>query len=146
MTLTHRIVILFASIAGTGALPATEPFSFSSRVEQEQAAERAAEVQRVDSIRQLVSIPCRERLRNQKILQLMAEHREGRWLTQQDRFGRLTSIIDTRMRALGLGRIHKSRSHPPSPRPKWMPTSITIRTARSRHRSGLQPTISCAVT
>ena len=102
MTLTHRIVILLASIAGTGALPATEPFSFSSRVEQEQAAERAAEVQRADSIRQLVSIPCRERLKNQKILQLMAEHREGRWLTEQDRFERLTSIIDTRMRALGL--------------------------------------------
>jgi hypothetical protein len=33
----------------------------------------------------------------------MAEHREGRWLTEQDRYGRLTSIIDTRMRALGLG-------------------------------------------
>jgi hypothetical protein len=103
MTLTHRIVILLVSSAATGALLAAEPFSFSTRSQQEQAAEQAAEAQRAESIRQLVSIPCRERLKNRKILQLMAEHREGRWLTEQDRYGRLTSIIDTRMRALGLG-------------------------------------------
>jgi hypothetical protein len=90
-------------MAGTGALPAAEPFRFSARMQQEQAAEQGAEVQRADAIRQLVSVPCRGRLKNRKILQLMAEHREGRWLTEQDRYGRLTSILDTRMRALGLG-------------------------------------------
>jgi hypothetical protein len=113
MRLTHRAVargrgiakrvILLTSLAGTGALPAAEPFRFSTRAQQEQAAEQAAEAQRADSIRQLVSVSCRDRLKNRKILQLMAEHREGRWLTGQDRYGRLTSIIDTRMRALGLG-------------------------------------------
>jgi hypothetical protein len=113
MTLTHREVstawrfarklVVLASITGTGALPAAEPFHFSAQLQQEQAAEQAAEVQRAESIRQLVSVPCRDRLKNHKILQLMAEHREGRWLTEQDRYGRLTSIIDTRMRALGLG-------------------------------------------
>src|SRR5580658_2954788 len=113
MTLTHREVstawrfarrlVVLASIAGTGALPAAEPFHFSTQVQQEQAAKQAAEVQQAESIRQLVSVPCRDRLKNLKILQLMAEHREGRWLTEQDRYGRLTSIIDTRMRALGLG-------------------------------------------
>jgi hypothetical protein len=113
MTITHcavpkasriaRQLIVLASIIGTAADPAEEPFRFSARVEQEQAAEQAAEAQRAESIRQLVSVPCRDRLKNRKILQLMAEHREGRWLTEQDRFGRLTSIIDTQMRALGLG-------------------------------------------
>jgi hypothetical protein len=33
----------------------------------------------------------------------MAEYRGGRWITEQDRYGRLISIIDVRMRALGLG-------------------------------------------
>jgi hypothetical protein len=113
MTITHcavpkasriaRQLIVLASITCTAAAPAAEPFHFSTRVEQEQAAEQAAEAQRAESILQLVSVPCRDRLKNRKILQLMAEHREGRWLTEQDRFGRLTSIIDTRMRALGLG-------------------------------------------
>jgi hypothetical protein len=113
MTITQRAVprasriarqlIVLACIAGSGVPRAAEPFSFSTREQQEQAAEQAAEVQRAESIRQLVSIPCRDRLKNRKILQLMAEHREGRWLTEQDRYGRLTSIIDTRMRALGLG-------------------------------------------
>ena len=113
MTLTHREVstawrfarklVVLASITGTGALPAAEPFHFSAQLQQEQAAEQAAEIQRAESIRQLVSVPCRDRLKNHKILQLMAEHREGRWLTEQDRYGRLTSIIDIRMRALGLG-------------------------------------------
>src|ERR1700734_4118274 len=113
MTITHcavpkasriaRQLVVLVSVIGSAAAPAAEPFHFSARVEQEQAAEQAAEAQRAESIRQLVSIPCRDRLRNRKILQLMAEHREGRWLTEQDRYGRLTSIIDTRMRALGLG-------------------------------------------
>jgi hypothetical protein len=96
-----RRLIFWASLAGTGALAAAEPFHFSTRAQQEQAAEEAA--QQVESIRQLVSVPCRDRLKNRKILQLIAEHREGRWLAEQDRYGRLTSIIDTRMRALGLG-------------------------------------------
>ena len=113
MTITHcavpkasriaRRLIVLVSITGIIAAPAAEPFHFSTRVEQEQVAEQAADAQRAESIRQLVSIPCRDRLKNRKILQLMAEHREGRWLTEQDRYGRLTSIIDTRMRALGLG-------------------------------------------
>jgi hypothetical protein len=94
---------LWAFLAGTGVLAAAEPFHFSTRAQQEQAAEQAAETQRVDSIRQMVSVPCRDRLKDRKILQLIGEHREGRWLTEQDRYGRLTSIIDTRMRALGLG-------------------------------------------
>jgi hypothetical protein len=110
MTITHcavlkasRIARQLIVLASITAAPAAEPFHFSTRVEQEQAAEQAAEAQRADSILQLVSVPCRDRLKNRKILQLMAEHREGRWLTEQDRYGRLTSIIDTRMRALGLG-------------------------------------------
>jgi hypothetical protein len=113
MTLTHRDVsmvwqfarqlTLLASIAVVGAVRAAEPFSFSIQLQQEQAAEQAAAAQRAASIRELVSIPCRDRLKNRKILQLMAERREGRWLAEQVRYGRLTSIIDTRMRALGLG-------------------------------------------
>jgi hypothetical protein len=113
MTLTHQAVpgrrvfagqlIMLALITGTGALQASEPFRFSTRAQQEQAAERSAEGQRADAIRQLVSVPCRDRLKNRKILQLMAEHRAGRWIAEQDRYGRLTSIIDTRMQALGIG-------------------------------------------
>jgi hypothetical protein len=113
MTLTHRDVsmvwqfarqlTLLASIAVVGTVRAAEPFSFSIQLQQEQAAEQAAAAQRAASIRELVSVPCRDRLKNRKILQLMAERREGRWLAEQVRYGRLTSIIDTRMRALGLG-------------------------------------------
>jgi hypothetical protein len=113
MTLNHRDVsmarrfarqlTLLASIAVVGAVPAAEPFSFSIQLQQERAAEQADASQRAAAIRELVSVPCRDRLKNRKILQLMAERREGRWLAEQVRYGRLTSIIDTRMRALGLG-------------------------------------------
>jgi hypothetical protein len=98
-----RLLTLLASIAVAGAVPAAEPFSFSIQLQQEEAAEQAAAAQRAASIRELVSVPCRDRLKNRKILQLMAERREGRWLAEQGRYGGLTSIIDTRMRALGLG-------------------------------------------
>jgi hypothetical protein len=95
-------LILLISLASAWALAAADPFRFSTQAQKDQEAEQAAEAQRADSIRQLVSIPCRDRLKNRKILQLVAEHRQGRWLTEQDRYEQLISIVDTRMRALGL--------------------------------------------
>jgi hypothetical protein len=94
-------LILFVSLAGA-TVAAADPFHFSTQVQKEQEAEQAAETQRADAIQQLVSVPCRGRLKNRKILQLVAEHREGRWLTDQDRYEQLISIVDARMRALGL--------------------------------------------
>jgi hypothetical protein len=96
----HLIVLL--SVASVWIVAAAEPFRFSTREKQEQAAEQAAEGERAESIRQLVSVPCRGRLKDRKILQLIAEHREGRWWAEQDRYEQLISIIDARMRALGL--------------------------------------------
>jgi hypothetical protein len=95
-------LILFVSLVAGATSLGAEEFSFSAREQQERQAEAAAEMQRAEAIRQLVSVPCRDRLKNRRILQLIAEHREGRWFTEQDRYEQLLLIVDSRMRALGL--------------------------------------------
>jgi hypothetical protein len=80
-----------------------EPFKFSTAEQQEQEKQRAAEEQRAQAIQQLVSVPCRQRLKNRKIVQLIAERStSGRWEAQQDRYESLIAIIDARLHALGL--------------------------------------------
>src|SRR5579862_2994934 len=80
-----------------------EPFKFSTAEQQEQDRQRAAEEQRAQAIQKLVSVPCRARLKNRKIVQLIAERStSGRWEAQQERYESLISIIDARLRALGL--------------------------------------------
>jgi hypothetical protein len=61
--------------------------------------EDAAKAQRVQ---QLVSAPCRARLKAQKILFLVAEHVGGGWQTAQTRYTPFIGAIETRLKALGL--------------------------------------------
>ena len=87
----------------TGAVAAaTDPFSFSAAERQEREKERAAEAERARAVRELVSVPCRDRLKDRKILLLAAERSSGHWMTQQERYARLLDILDARLRALGL--------------------------------------------
>jgi hypothetical protein len=95
-------LILLISLALASTAAAADPFSFSTQAQKDRQAEEATEAQRADSIRQLVSVACRGRLKHRKILQLVAEHRQGRWLTEQDRYEQLISIVDGRMQALGM--------------------------------------------
>ena len=53
-------------------------------------------------LKQLVSVPCQRRLKNRRILQLVAERSADRWQTNQDRYGPFFQLIDSRLRALGL--------------------------------------------
>jgi hypothetical protein len=89
-------------LSGTCNPALSDTFRFSTREQQEQDAERAAEAQRAQSIQQLVSVPCRNRLKDRKILQLIGERSAGSWLVRQDRYEPLITIIDAQLRALGL--------------------------------------------
>src|SRR4029077_3114951 len=61
------------------------------------AAANQAEV-----IRTLVSAPCRQRLKNHRIGLLIAERTAEGWVTNQDRYGSLFRVIESRLQALGL--------------------------------------------
>jgi hypothetical protein len=98
-----RYLLLLLPLSGIGAALGAEPFKFSTAEQQEQARQQAEQEQRAQAIQQLVSVPCRQRLKDHKIVQLIAERStSGRWQTRQDRYESLISIIDARLRALGL--------------------------------------------
>jgi hypothetical protein len=53
-------------------------------------------------VTQLVSVPCRQRLKERSIMVLMAEQTRSGWLTEQQRYGPHFQAINSRLRALGL--------------------------------------------
>jgi hypothetical protein len=91
------VCVLLASSASAIAL-AGEPFNFSKDEERERA-EADAQATR---IAELVSVPCQQRLKDKKILLLIAERTETELYATQDRYGPHIAVIESRLRALGL--------------------------------------------
>jgi hypothetical protein len=73
-------------------------FSFSEEDAKNDQGDAAVALR----IQQLVSEPCRQTLKNQKIMTLMAERRGDGYDTVQDRYGQLFAAINARLRGLGL--------------------------------------------
>jgi hypothetical protein len=81
---------------------ASDSFSFSANAAKARADEDAEKDAQAREIEQLVSVPCRQRLKDRKILQLVAERSAAGWQTNQERYGPFFQVIDRRLRALGL--------------------------------------------
>lgn len=89
------IALVLAALLAQPALA----FKFSDD-EQQAAADEAA---RRDRIAQLVSVPCRERIKGQKIMTVIAEVTgNGFFNVTQSRYGPHFQAINRRLRALGL--------------------------------------------
>ncbi len=73
-------------------------FSFSEEDAKNDASDEAA----AQRIQQLVSEPCRQQLKNQKIMTLIAERSSDGYNTTQDRYGAMFQAINSRLRGLGL--------------------------------------------
>jgi hypothetical protein len=97
------MLCLFYTCTGAPAHASPEDqFSFSARAAQDQDKEDAEAAARSQSIQSLVSVPCRQRLKDQRILLLIGEQSSGQWQTDQNRFGQFVRLIDTRLKGLGL--------------------------------------------
>jgi hypothetical protein len=77
---------------------AADPFSFSAAAAKE-AGKATDEAQ---AVRALISVPCQQRLKDQKLLLLIAERSGDSWNTWQERYGPHFRAIEARLRALGL--------------------------------------------
>ncbi len=100
-----RIGLVLAAMLGIGAAAAAraaDQFSFSASSDADQAKAQQDAAMQTEAIQALVSVPCRARLKNHKILLLIGEQHADQWLTNQDRYGDLFRIIDARLRGLGL--------------------------------------------
>jgi hypothetical protein len=82
--------------AAAGAQAQGFKFSDDGKAEAQEKAARDA------SIAAQLSTPCRERIRNQKIVVLIAERENGVMRTGQERFSQHFNAINSRLRQLGL--------------------------------------------
>lgn len=85
-------------VASAAAVATGEPFSFSKDAERERAEAEA----QATRIAELVSVPCQQRLKDKKILLLIAERTETDLYATQARYGPHIGVIEARLRALGL--------------------------------------------
>ncbi|HWP11912.1 MAG TPA: hypothetical protein VNN06_08835 [Ramlibacter sp.] len=76
-------------------------FKFSNP-SPEAAAEANAEEARQDMIADQLSTPCRNRIRNRKIMVLIGEERNGSVLARQGSFSRHVEAVNVRLASLGL--------------------------------------------
>jgi len=93
-------IILAAAIAFGAASTLAQGFRFSDDTEQQHKQE--AEAQRQAHTRALLSTPCMAKIKNQKIMVVMAEHRNGALIAQQSAYTSHFEAINKRLRALGL--------------------------------------------
>jgi hypothetical protein len=81
---------------------AADQFSFSGEAAKEQQKEDADAAARAQSIQALVSVPCRQRLKDRRIVLLVAQQSPHQWMAAQDRFGQFIRVLDARLKGLGL--------------------------------------------
>jgi len=91
---------LLAAVALSPGLAVPQGFRFSDDTEQRQREE--AEAQRQAQTRALLATPCMDKIRNQKIMVVMGERRNGVVVAQQSAYASHTEAINRRLRALGL--------------------------------------------
>lgn len=77
---------------------AAHAFKFS----EEEEKVRAEDDGRAERIAQLVSVPCKQQLKGQKIMVVIAERTSNGYNTAQTRYGQHFQAINARLRSLGL--------------------------------------------
>ncbi len=90
--------ILLAALLCAGVAHA-QGFKFSNEPDN---ADAAAQAQRQAVVRQQLGTPCRDRIRNRKIMVLIGEERNGRIMAQQGPYNQHIQAINTRLKAVGL--------------------------------------------
>jgi hypothetical protein len=89
------IVVAVSFAAGTAH---AQGFKFSN----EDESEKAKEAEQQARVRAMLQTPCRDKIKNQKIVVLIGESRNGRINAAQSAFSTHFDAINSRLRALGL--------------------------------------------
>ena len=89
---------LLAAFALCASGAHAQNFKFSN----EDPSEKQQEAERQGKVRALLQTPCRDKIKNQKIVVLIGESRNGRIYASQGAFSTHFDAINSRLRALGL--------------------------------------------
>ena len=84
------------------ALAASPAYAQGFKFSNEDTAEKEQEAARQDKVRALLQTPCRNKIKDQKIVVLIGESRDGNINASQGAFGLHFDAINSRLRALGL--------------------------------------------
>lgn len=90
-------LVLFCTALAGGAL--AQGFKFSNT---DPSAGKAGEAEQRAKVQAMLDTPCRDKIKNQKIMVLIAESRNGAMLASQASYGPHFETINTRLRELGL--------------------------------------------
>jgi phosphate starvation-inducible protein PhoH len=93
----HTLIILLASVALCGGALA-QGFKFSN----EDAADKAREAEQQAKVQALLASPCRAKIKNQKIMVLIGESRDGYLQTAQSSYSGHFDALNARLQSLGL--------------------------------------------
>ena len=91
------LIILFAWLSAATAAQA-QGFKFSN----EDRADKAAEAERQAKVQSLLATPCRDKIKNQKIMVLIGEDRNGVIFAGQASYSTHIEAINQRLKSLGL--------------------------------------------
>jgi hypothetical protein len=90
-------------LGASAAAWAGQDFKFSTEEAKEEERQQQEAAANAASVQQLVSVPCRQQVKNRKILLLIAERSStDQWDADQARYTSLFHIIDSKLKALGL--------------------------------------------
>jgi hypothetical protein len=98
---TSSAFLLACCVVASQAHAQPQGFKFSNPSPDAQA-EAAAQARKDAMVSAQLSTPCRERIRNRKILVLIGEETNGMVAAGQGKFGRHVDAINTRLQNLGL--------------------------------------------
>ena len=97
--MTLRTLAIAFLVAASACLSAqAQGFKFSD----EDKADKKAEAKRQGDVQALLATPCRNKIKNQKIMVLIGEQREGRIHANQSSYNTHINAINGRLQALGL--------------------------------------------
>lgn len=95
--LTTRLIIILASLSAA-AIAQAQGFKFSN----EDQTDKAAEAERQAKVQTLLATPCRDKIKNQKIMVLIGEDRNGVIFASQAAYSPHFNAINQRLKSLGL--------------------------------------------
>ena len=95
--LHNFLIILFAWLSAASAAQA-QGFKFSN----EDPADKAMEAERQAKVQSLLATPCRDKIKNQKIMVLIGEDRNGIIFAGQASYSTHIEAINQRLKSLGL--------------------------------------------
>lgn len=104
MTL-RTFAIIFLVAASACLCVQAQGFKFSD----EDKSDKEAEAKRQGDVQALLATPCRNRIKNQKIMVLIGEQREGRIYANQSSYNTHINAINGRLQALGLRTVTQAQ-------------------------------------